>query len=80
MNVETMRLCADLILSTAIQDAAKREHRDIASVRRELICSGAYEALYDFETDLWQEGPDYFYYFYQTLEKNHAKKRLNKTI
>ena len=69
MNFEVMKTCADMIITAAIQDKAKRENRSIDSVRGELICSDAFEALYDFDTGLWQEGPDYFLSYYEGIKK-----------
>lgn len=37
--------------------------------RGRIINSGAYAALYDLETELWKEGPDYFPSFYEDLVK-----------
>ncbi len=64
-----MKTCADLILTMAIQDMAKEENISIAQAREKLICSPAYDALYDFDTELWQEGPDAFRYYYGQLKK-----------
>ena len=73
MNSEVMKTCADMIITAAIQDKAKRENRSIDSVRSELICSDAFEALYDFDTGLWQEGPDYFLSYYGRTERCKEK-------
>ncbi|WP_080797538.1 hypothetical protein [Arabiibacter massiliensis] len=60
MNYEIMAQCADLIFADAVQDIAARTGLPTEQVRRKVIESPAYAALYDFETGLWQEGPDYF--------------------
>ena len=73
MNSEVMKTCADMIITAAIQDKAKRENRSIDSVRSELICSDAFEALYDFDTGLWQEGSDYFLSFFEEVMKRKQK-------
>ena len=67
MMSEKMKLCADMILMDAIEDMANIEHISIAEARSKLVSSRAYEALS--KTELWQEGPDYFRYFYKMLEK-----------
>ncbi|MBR4985826.1 MAG: hypothetical protein IKY83_08815 [Proteobacteria bacterium] len=64
MMSDKMKLCADMILLDAIEDMASEEHISIADARQKLVSSDAYDALYDPKTELWQEGPDFFRYFY----------------
>lgn len=61
-----------MILTDAIEDYAQKTNQSIASVRNEIIESGACDALYDFETELWTQGPDYFIDFFlkKKAEKN----------
>ena len=59
MTSEVMTHCADLILADVLQDAAC-EGLSLAEARRAVFESPAYVSLYDFDTGLWQEGPDYF--------------------
>ena len=68
MMSEKMKLCADMILMDAIEDMANEEHISIAEARQRLVSSEAYDALYDPKTELWQEGPDYFRFFYKQLK------------
>lgn len=70
MMSEAMKLCADMILTDAIEDLAKEENLSIHNARKRLLESSACESLYDAETELWQEGPDYFRDFYQTTIKS----------
>lgn len=72
MMSDTMKFCADLILTDAIEDMAKEENISIQEARKRLLESPAYDALYDPKTELWQEGPDYFRYFYQQLLNNSS--------
>lgn len=67
MNSDVMKTSADMIFTDAIQDTIARTGRPVDEVRREFIESGAYSALYDFETDLWQAGPEYFIGFHCSL-------------
>ncbi len=65
-----------MILTAAIDDYAKKTNQSISVVRDEIIESGAYDALYDFETGLWTQGPDYFIDFFfkkKTLLHNNNK-------
>ena len=60
MTTEIMQQCADMIAADAIQDLAERLGKPQSEIRALVVESPAYAALYDFETGLWQEGPDYF--------------------
>jgi len=64
---EQKRFCADLILTDAIMDMADEEGITLQEARNKIINSNAYIALYDFETGLWENGPDYFRDFYQRI-------------
>ena len=64
MNSDKKKFCADLILSDAIQDLAEKESITISEARTKIIRSKAFKALYDYETNLWQEGPDYLLSYY----------------
>jgi len=75
MMSEQMKLCADMILMNAIEDMAQEEHITQHEARRRLIESDAYSALYNPDTALWQEGPDYFRSFYKLLNE-HEKNRI----
>ena len=67
---EQERFCADLILTDAIMDMADEEEITLQEARNKIINSNSYAALYDFETGLWETGPDYFRYFYKTWSIN----------
>lgn len=58
----------ELILTTAMDDYAKKAGKPLSDVRNEIIESGAYDALYDEETGLWTQGPDYFIDFFQKVQ------------
>ena len=64
---EQKRFCADLILTDAIMDMAEEDGITWQEARSKIINSNAYTALYDFETGLWETGPDYFRDFYQRI-------------
>ena len=67
MNFEQKTFCADLILTDAIMDMAEEEGITLQEARSKFIKSKAYDALYDFETGLWANGPDYFRAFYKSM-------------
>lgn len=62
---EQKRFCANLILTDAIMDMAKEDGITWQEARSKIINSNAYAALYDLETGLWGNGPDYFRDFYK---------------
>lgn len=68
--IEQKMFCADLILTDAIMDMADEEGITLQEARNKIINSNAYAALYDFETGLWETGPDYFRNFYKTCSIN----------
>ena len=72
MSSDVMNACADMILTDAIEDLANEDHISLTEARNRILNSKAYSCLYDFETDLWQEGSDYFLDFFRGLEKNKA--------
>ena len=72
MTFDAMTLSADMIFTDAVQDKAKREDKPYDEVRTEFIESGAYAALYDFDTGLWQTGPDYFAGFHEGMKKRQG--------
>ena len=62
---EQKRFCADLILTDAIMDMPEEDGITWQEARSKIINSNAYTALYDLETGLWGNGPDYFRDFYK---------------
>lgn len=60
MPAEVMQQCADMIAADTIQDLASKLGKPEEEIRTLVVESPAYEALYDFDSGLWQEGPDYF--------------------
>lgn len=62
---EQKRFCADMILTDAIMDMAEEDGITWQEARSKIINSSAYTTLYDFETGLWGNGPDYFRDFYK---------------
>mgnify|MGYP001169880579 FL=1 len=66
-STEQERFCADLILTDAIMDMADEEGISWQETRHKILNSEAYKALYDFETGLWETGPDYFRDFFRRM-------------
>ena len=64
MNYEKEAVSADLILTAAIEDYAERTGQKREKIKDQMIECGAYDALYDFDTGLWTQGPDYFMDFF----------------
>lgn len=52
--------------------------KNVQDVRDEVIESGAYDALYDEDTGLWTQGPDYFIDYLEMLKsKGQAYEQIN---
>lgn len=68
MNAEQKKFCADLILTDVIMDMAEEKKITWQETRSKIINSSAYMALYDFETGLWKNGPDYFRDYYNRIK------------
>ena len=46
----------------------KKTGKSVSEIRNEIIESGAYDDLYDEETGLWAQGPDYFIDYFLKLQ------------
>ena len=49
-------------------DMAEDEGISRQEARSRIINSPAYDAIYNFDTGLWAEGPDYFRSFYESVK------------
>lgn len=59
MEYDLKAVTADLNLCGAIEDFADEKNISIDEARHILVNSSMYKMLYDFDTGLWCEGPDY---------------------
>ena len=64
--------CADMILTDAIEDMAVAEGISKAEARDIILNSGAYADLYNLDSRLWTEGPDYFREYVRKIRKTEA--------
>jgi len=71
MSSDLKTITKELILTAAIEDYAKRIGKSISEVRNDIIESGAYDALYDEDTGLWTQGPDYFIDYFEKLKNTN---------
>ena len=62
MSFEKMNICADMILTNAIEDMAEEENISIEESRNRLLSSNACKCLY---SGLWKQGSDYFLDYYR---------------
>ena len=65
-----MNACANMVLTNAIEDLSSENNISISEARDRIFESEACECLYDFDSKLRAEGPDYFRSFYEKVEKN----------
>ena len=80
-TIGTMTMCANMILTDAIEDFALENNIPLSEARHRILSSRACESLYNFKTKLWAEGPDYFRAFYEaveTVERNSKGKGISK--
>ncbi len=68
MKYDVKANMADLILVSAIEDMAMDMNISIEKARHKLLISKTYKDLYNFDTGLWKEGPDYLRDFYKTVK------------
>ena len=59
MTYEKKKACADMTLANAIEDMSRYDKVPLAEARNIILESKAYDCLYNFETGMWMEGPDY---------------------
>ena len=57
------------IMRLMLNDYAKSEHISFDEAMYRFTTSTAYIALFDYETGLWREGPDYLRSFWQKCEE-----------
>ena len=74
MNKDLKVLTIQLILTNAISDYAKEKDKSISEVRDEFINTGTYDAIYDEETGLCTQGPDYLINFFEELKDKKELK------
>ena len=68
MKYSIKETTADLLLVMAIEDMAKQDKISIAKARHKLITSKTYNSLYNFDTALWKEWPDYIRAYYDKIK------------
>lgn len=76
MSSDVITTCADMTLADAIEDFAVEEGISIAEARDRLLVSKAYKCLYDPDSNLWMEGPDYFLDFYRRMEQRKKSQTI----
>ena len=77
VEASTKRFCANLIFSIAIQYLADREGITVDMARKRMIHSKVYDALFDYETGLWGQGPIYLLSTYDLFRFDGDYKRVN---
>lgn len=62
---EQKEVCAILVMRTMLEDYCKHTGKNFERELLKFTRSRTYESLFDFETRLWAEGPDYIADIYQ---------------
>ncbi len=75
MTFDLKEPTAELILCAAIDDYTKKSGVTTDEIRNEIIESGAYDALFDYNTGLWKEGPDYFIDFFLKMKEKTKREK-----
>jgi hypothetical protein len=60
------------LLADAIDDLAAESGEKKEEIRKAIMTSEAYDALYDFDSGLWQQGPAYFIDFFRRIQAMSA--------
>ena len=74
MNNDAMTISADLIFADVVQDLSQKTGKSISALREAFVESPIYDALYNFDTGLWGQGPDYVAALFVKLEDISIKK------
>lgn len=71
MKTEAMEHTMELLVAMVVEERALKENRTQEEVFKEFRRSRTYEELFDPETGLWENGPDYISDEYDLeLERN----------
>lgn len=68
-NEDSKELAMELLCAMTIEEIAEETNDDIEDVYREFRRSKTFEMLFDEETGLWLNGPDYVAYEYESSKK-----------
>lgn len=66
--------CAVLAMRGAVESLALREGISYEEALLRFTASNAYEALFDYETEIWKEGPDYLLNLYDACNAKKSAK------
>ena len=72
MSEDSRELAMNMLATMVVHDRAEREGRSFEDVFSEFRRSETFDALYDPDTELWMNGPDYISEEYDLeLERKH---------
>ncbi|MCD8154306.1 MAG: hypothetical protein LUF78_06440 [Clostridiales bacterium] len=66
--------CAVNTMRRMLEKYANKKHVDFEDVFLEFASSRTYAAIFDFETGIWKEGPDYFMDLYEEELAEQSEK------
>ena len=70
---EQKELCAVTVMKTMLEDMASDSGENFENLMLEFADSNTYDMLFDYDTGLWREGPDYLAGWY-SQEKSYNNK------
>ncbi len=70
ISEERKNSCAIKTMRTMLLKLSESSKRPFEELLLEFSKSSIYDALFDFETEIWKEGPDYLLSLYQQTSKN----------
>lgn len=72
LSAEQKNSCAIKTMRTMILKLSEIEHQPFEELLLDFSNSPIYEALFDFDTEIWKEGPDYLLYLYKSQLNNQG--------
>ena len=67
---EVKELCAITTMRDAVNSLAKREKISFEDAMFQVADSAVYETLFDYDTEVWKEGPVYLLELYDDLSES----------
>lgn len=73
VTVSQKEHCASIAMRGAVETLAAREKISYEEALLRFTSSRVYEALFDFDTEIWKEGSDYLLSFYDYCDAKKSR-------